>query len=87
VQKARLNRIIVLLVKNPSKKALVTGYADMSGDSEYNAWISQQRAKSVQLFLENMGIESDKIIVTYLGDTESTTSSSADRRVEVLLIN
>ncbi|MFT5903489.1 MAG: outer membrane protein OmpA-like peptidoglycan-associated protein, partial [Flammeovirgaceae bacterium] len=51
------------------------------------AWISQQRAKSVQLFLENMGIESDKIIVTYLGDTESTTSSSADRRVEVLLIN
>jgi peptidoglycan-associated lipoprotein len=87
VQKARLNRIIVLLVKNPSKKALVTGYADISGDSEYNAWISQQRAKSVQLFLENMGIESDKIIVTYLGDTESTTSSSADRRVEVLLIN
>jgi len=87
VQKARLNKTIVLLVKNPAKKALVTGYADQSGDSEYNAWISKQRAESVKTFLEFMGVEENRIIVTYLGDTESTTSGPADRRVEVSLIN
>ncbi|MCZ4410228.1 OmpA family protein [Cryomorphaceae bacterium 1068] len=87
VQKARLNKTIVLLVKNPSQKALVTGYADRSGDSEYNAWISQQRAESVRVFLESMGIEGNRVVVTYLGDTESTTSGPADRRVEVNLIN
>jgi outer membrane protein OmpA-like peptidoglycan-associated protein len=87
VQKARLNKTIVLLVKNPSQKALVTGYADMSGDSEYNAWISQKRAESVKVFLESMGIERNRVVVTYLGDTESTTSGPADRRVEVSLIN
>ncbi|HKK40317.1 MAG TPA: OmpA family protein, partial [Cryomorphaceae bacterium] len=87
VQKARLNKTVVLLVKNPLKKALVTGYADQSGNSEYNAWISRQRAESVKSFLESMGIEKSRIVVTYFGDTESTTSGPADRRVEVSLIN
>lgn len=87
IQKARLNKTIVLMVKNPSMRALVTGYADLSGNSEYNAWISQQRAESVRLFLQSMGIDSSRIVVTYLGDTESTTSSPADRRVEVSLID
>jgi outer membrane protein OmpA-like peptidoglycan-associated protein len=86
-QKARLNKTIVLLVKNPSKRALVTGYADKSGDAEYNAWISKQRAESVKNFLESMGIEKNRLVVTYLGESESTTSSPADRRVEVSLIN
>ncbi|MGB6035062.1 MAG: OmpA family protein [Cryomorphaceae bacterium] len=87
VQKARLNKTIVLLVKNPSKKALVTGYADLSGNSEYNAWLSEKRAESVKVFLKSMGVMENRIIVTYFGDTESTTSGPADRRVEVSLIN
>jgi len=87
VQKARLNRTVVLLVKNPTTKALVTGYADLTGDSEYNAWLSQQRAESVKLFLISMGVAKSRIVVTYFGDTESTTSSPADRRVEVSLID
>jgi peptidoglycan-associated lipoprotein len=87
VQRARLNKTIVLLVKNPSKKALVTGYADMSGNPEYNVWISERRAEAVKVFLESMGVDESRIIVTYLGDTESTTSGPADRRVEVSLIN
>lgn len=87
VQKARLNKTVVLLVKNPTTKALVTGYADLTGDSEYNAWLSQQRAESVKLFLVSMGVDKSRIVVTYFGDTESTTSSPADRRVEVSLID
>jgi len=87
VQKARLNKTIVLLVKNPDQKVLVTGYADRSGNSEYNAWISEKRAEAVKRFLASMGVQENRIIVTYLGDTESTTSGPADRRVEVSLIN
>ncbi len=87
VQKARLNKMVVLLAKNSNKKALVTGFADKSGNSEYNAWLSQQRAESVKEFLKSMGISSDRIVLTYFGDTESTTAGPADRRVEVSLID
>ncbi|MEM9050577.1 MAG: OmpA family protein [Bacteroidota bacterium] len=87
VQRAMLNKYIVLLAKNPQKNVLVIGYADRSGNSEYNVWISEQRANSVKRFLERMGVDSNRIIVSYFGDTESTTSGPADRRVEVSLIN
>jgi len=87
VQRALLNKYIVLLAKNPQKNALVIGYADRSGNSEYNVWLSEQRANSVKRFFERMGVESDRIVISYFGDTESTTSGPADRRVEVSLIN
>lgn len=86
-QKTTLNRAVILLAKRPSKKALVTGYADKSGNAEYNVWISQQRAQSVEQFMVSMGIDRNRIVVTYLGDTESTASTPADRRVEVSIIN
>jgi outer membrane protein OmpA-like peptidoglycan-associated protein len=87
VQKARLNKTVVLLAKNPSKKVLITGFADQTGSSEYNVWISQQRANAVKDYLMSMGIDESRIISTYLGDTQSTTIGPADRRVEVSLID
>ncbi|MCH2214948.1 MAG: OmpA family protein [Flavobacteriales bacterium] len=87
VQKAMLNKYVVLLAKNPQKDALVIGYADRSGKSDYNVWLSEQRANSVKSFFERMGVASNRIIVSYFGDTESISSGPADRRVEVSLIN
>jgi len=87
VQKARLNKTLVLLAKAPSQKVLVTGFADKSGDAEYNARLSRKRAESVQAFFESMGIDRERIVLTYFGDTESTTIGPADRRVEVSLID
>jgi len=87
LQKTKLNRFVVLMAKNPEKRLLVMGFADKSGNVEYNAWLSQQRAQSVQDYLLSMGVSSDRIVVSYFGDTESTSSSPADRRVELSLIN
>jgi outer membrane protein OmpA-like peptidoglycan-associated protein len=87
LQKTKLNRFVVLMAKNPDKRLLVMGFADKSGNVKYNAWLSQQRAKSVKDYLLSMGISADRIVVSYFGDTESTSSSPADRRVELSLIN
>lgn len=85
VQKARLNATVVRLAKNPELRVLITGYADKSGNSEWNAIISRKRAESVRNHLIRMGIEESRMILTYLGDTESTSVGAADRRVEVSL--
>jgi len=87
VQRARLNQFIVLMAKDPRKKLLIVGYADRSGNSDYNSWLSEKRANTVRQFFENMGIPSQRIIVSYLGDSTSTITGPADRRVEVSLIN
>jgi outer membrane protein OmpA-like peptidoglycan-associated protein len=87
LQKTKLNTFIVLMAKNPEKKLLVMGFADKSGNVEYNAWLSEQRAKSVKRYLLEMGVSSDRIIVSFFGDSESTTASAADRRVELSLID
>lgn len=87
IQKASLNQIVVSLAKNPKLNVLVTGYADKSGNSEYNVFLSKKRAESVKGHLISLGIEESRIVLTYLGDTESTSVGSADRRVEVSLID
>jgi len=85
LQKARLNATVVELAKNPELKALITGFADKSGNSEYNAVLSRRRAESVRDHLLNMGISESRTVLTYFGDTESTSVGAADRRVEVSL--
>ena len=75
------------MAKNPSLRVLITGFADKSGNPEYNVVISRKRAESVKNHLLSMGIDSSRILVSYVGDTESTTTGPADRRVEVDLLD
>ncbi len=86
-QKVQLNRVGIIMAKNPSLRVLITGFADKSGNPEYNVVISRKRAESVKNHLLSMGIDSSRILVSYVGDTESTTTGPADRRVEVDLLD
>jgi outer membrane protein OmpA-like peptidoglycan-associated protein len=85
LQKANLNPMVVELAKRPALKVLITGYADKSGNSEYNAFLSKKRAESVRDHMVSMGIDVSRMVLTYFGDTQSTLIGAADRRVEVSL--
>lgn len=82
-QKAKLNTVEIALRKHPNYAALITGFADKTGDPDYNAWISKERAKSVKEYLISRGVASDRLIVNFLGDSQSTAPNPEDRKVTI----
>jgi outer membrane protein OmpA-like peptidoglycan-associated protein len=71
---------------NNNLRAIITGFADRTGNPEFNAWISQQRAEAVKEYLIKQGISSDRLMMNFLGDAESQFANPADRKVEVVYV-
>jgi len=87
-QKAILNKALIVLRSQTGSSAFITGYADKTGDSNYNAWISKKRAEAVQKYLRSQGIDANRLILNFLGDVESDAPNPDDRKVTVrFLIN
>ncbi len=85
--KLELNRVLSVLIKNAELKIMITGYADKSGDADFNAYISQKRAEEVKKYLFKKGISSKRMVMNYLGDISSMSENAGDRRVEIEFIN
>ena len=70
-------------------KVVVTGHADLVGSSEYNKKLSLSRAKTVESFLENSGLDCC-IEVQGKGENEPVVNvpfqNQLNRRVEIALI-
>ena len=87
-QKAVLNKALIFLRTRAGSSAFITGYADKTGDSDFNAWISKKRAEAVQRYMRSQGIDSKRLILNFLGDAESSSPNPEDRKVTVkYLIN
>ncbi|MDQ2778551.1 MAG: sodium-translocating pyrophosphatase [Pseudomonadota bacterium] len=68
------------------QKAVVSGYADASGDPEKNAELAKQRAMAVASALKAAGIPDDKVEMKKPETTTGGSANSAEgRRVEVTL--
>lgn len=85
--KLQLNKILSELIKNPDLKIMITGFADKSGNPDFNAYISQRRAEVVKKYLYKKGIANKRMLMNYLGDLSSTSENANDRRVEIEFIN
>lgn len=85
--KLELNKVFEVLLKNPPLKIMITGFADKSGDPDYNAYLSEKRAKEVKSYLYKKGIANKRMILNYFGDISSLSENSNDRRVEIEFIN
>lgn len=83
--RASLNRIDIAMRRNTSLHAMIIGYADRTGDPDYNAWLSRQRANAVRAYLLEKGLPPDRLEMNYVGDAASDAPNPADRKVEVLL--
>jgi hypothetical protein len=84
--RAQLNKVEIDLKLDKSIVVLVTGFADRTGNANFNAWISEQRANAAYNYLIERNIPSDRIVVNYLGDIDSRFANPADRKVEVSYI-
>jgi peptidoglycan-associated lipoprotein len=64
-----------------------TGYADPRGTEEYNLALGERRARSVQSYLGNSGVDSSRLGVHSVGEEMAGGSDEAswarDRRVEI----
>jgi outer membrane protein OmpA-like peptidoglycan-associated protein len=85
--KVLLNRVFDSLIKSPKYKVVITGFADKSGNTEFNVYISQQRAREIQNYLAAQGIDKKRLIVNYMGDLYSSSENSSDRKVVIEFIN
>jgi OOP family OmpA-OmpF porin len=86
-----LYRLITFLKENPERTVTIEGYTDSTGSEEYNLDLSQRRAQSVQDFLLQNGISTDRITARGYGEASPVATNSTEagrlqnRRVEIVI--
>lgn len=80
------------LAQNPQLSIRLTGHSDPRGTDDYNDILSYQRALTIQLALEQVGIENERVSLSAYGSAYATAqggtadSYALDRRVDISLI-
>ncbi|MFL5727874.1 MAG: OmpA family protein, partial [Cytophagaceae bacterium] len=89
-----LDRLVVLLKKNPSMQIEITANTDNVGSEEYNDLLSVKRAKSVtDYLLLKSGIEKSRITMKHDGELKPVATNTTiagrqlNRRVEFKIIS
>lgn len=73
--KTSISKLVVILNKYPDTNILVTGHTDSDGKEEYNQTLSEKRAKSVSDYSMLQGINSSRLSLVGLGETEPVASN------------
>jgi OOP family OmpA-OmpF porin len=88
---AILDRIVAILVANPSTVATVAGHTDADGDAVANLALSQARAEAVVAYLVAGGIEADRLRAVGFGedrplaDNATPEGRALNRRIEFVV--
>lgn len=88
--RARLAKLGALLAGLPDVRIRVSGFADSRGTDAFNQTLSQERADSVALELQNAGVPKERMIVEAMGERYASVDSKPDdqafeRSVEIRL--
>lgn len=77
-----LDRLIKLLIDNPTLKIELGSHTDSKGSDEYNQKLSQSRSQSVVNYLIGKGISTDRLVAKGYGETMpvATNDSEAGRQ-------
>ena len=92
--KQELSKLVKVLKSGEHRGAniRVDGHTDATGTEEYNQWLSEKRAVSVETFLIDAGISSARISTAGLGqsdpvaDNKTAEGRQKNRRVEVVIL-
>jgi outer membrane protein OmpA-like peptidoglycan-associated protein len=87
-----LRKIASQLKEKGDAKFLIAGFADRTGNPDFNQWLSEERAKNVRAILSDGGIRSSRVTVEVFGasaatgDPDSEEIQRMNRRVEVRIL-
>lgn len=88
-----INKAVNAASKAPGSQVLLTAHTDTSGSDQYNLDLSARRAKSVVDAMELIGVGSDRVTASAVGESEPAVATGdgvreqANRRVEIRLAN
>jgi len=75
----KLDQLGDYLVKNPDAFLVVGGFADSTGDDEYNMWLSKRRALSIKTYLlGTYSIDSDRIVLQWFGEQNPAADNATE---------
>ena len=86
--KAVLDQAATLLSKVPNVKLTINGYTDSVGNDQSNQVLSQKRAQAVADYLTSKGVDTAKLAVTGLGESNPVADNATkegqfkNRRIE-----
>jgi outer membrane protein OmpA-like peptidoglycan-associated protein len=91
-ERARLDRDLLVLKKNPQLKLSVQAFTDSKGSTSYNRKLALQRQNTVQSYLMSKGLDKTRILVSPLGEElpilgSTETERVINRRVELMLLD
>ena len=90
--KSALDVFVNLVKQHPAAKIQVDGHTDATGEAEYNQWLSEKRAASVKVYLENAKISGSRIMIKGHGQTNPVADNKTkegrqkNRRVEITIL-
>lgn len=90
-ERTKLTEVVNSLKSNPKDNILIEGYCDWRGTTEYNLGLGDRRANAVKIYLEQLGIEPQRIQTLSKGDLEATVSGAQeqlaqDRRTDLIVL-
>ena len=86
-EQLKIDEVVEDLKANPDTKVRVSGYADKAtGTAKRNKFLSEKRAEVVAAAIVAAGIDKDRIITEYFGDTVNPFETPEENRVAVCLV-
>ncbi|MGZ8516774.1 MAG: OmpA family protein [Chitinophagaceae bacterium] len=88
-----LDKIVQLLIDNPTVKIQITGHTDNAGKPTLNLALSNNRAKTVVSYLINKGISSKRLSYKGFGETQAVADNKTEegraknRRTEMKVVS
>ena len=85
-----LDEVAVILENNPEIKGEIRGHTDSTGPAEYNIQLSEKRAKAVEKYLEDKGLDPARFTSKGYGASQPIASNETpegrqeNRRVELV---
>lgn len=86
--RATLQEIATAMSANSTASISIEGHCDQRGSNEYNLALGERRARSVQKYLQNLGVAATRMTVTSFGEErpknsgENEAAWSQNRRAE-----
>lgn len=97
-ERPALDEIVTLMAKEPHLKIQISSHTDPRGSRAYNELLSKRRAEATLAYLEDQGIEADRMEISFYGERQLTNrcadgvrcneiQQQMNRRSDIRIIN